>query len=84
MKFLTKSLYLAGLKCPKYLWYASRNQLPEISLYDQHKFSQGREFEKYVKKLFPEGKDLGFLTKRENINETLNLMNKGETILKQL
>jgi len=80
IKFLTKSLYLNGLQCPKYLWFSSRNQLPEISLYDHHKFSQGREFEKYVKKLFPEGKDLGFLAHRDNINETLNLMSKGETV----
>lgn len=80
MNFLTKSLYLAGLQCPKYLWYASRNQLPDTSLYDQHKFSQGKEFEKYVKKLFPEGQDLGDLELSENIKETLSLLGKDETV----
>ncbi len=58
MKFLTKSLYMHGQQCPSLLWYSSRNQLPELSLYDQHKFAQGRDFEKHVKKLFSDGKNI--------------------------
>jgi len=67
MKFLTKSLYMHGQQCPSLLWYSSRNQLPELSLYDQHKFAQGRDFEKHVKKLFSDGIDLGNLNHGENI-----------------
>lgn len=80
MKFLTKSLYMRGQQCPKLLWYSSRNQLPELSLFAQHKFSQGREFEKYVKKLFPNGIDLGNLSHGENIKETQNLIRQGKRI----
>lgn len=80
MNYLTKSLYMSGQQCPRLLWFSSRNQLPELSLYDQHKFAQGREFEKYVKKLFPDGIDLGNLNHGENIRETLNLIHQGKTI----
>ena len=80
MKYLTKSLYMSGQQCPRLLWFSSRHQLPELSLYDQHKFAQGREFEKYVKKLFPDGMDLGNLNHGENIKETRNLIRQGKTI----
>jgi len=80
MKFLTKSLYMSGQQCPRLLWFSSRHQLPELSLYDQHKFAQGREFEKHVKKLFPGGIDLGNLNHGENIKETQNLIRQGKTI----
>jgi len=80
MKFLTKSLYMRGQQCPRLLWFSSRHQLPELSLYDQHKFAQGRDFEKYVKKLFPDGMDLGNLNHGENIKETQNLIRQGKTI----
>ena len=80
MNYLTKSLYMRGQQCSRLLWFSSGNQLPELSLYDQHKFAQGREFEKYVKKLFPDGIDLGNLEQGENIKETQNLINQGKTI----
>jgi len=80
MKFLTKSLYMSGQQCSRLLWFSSRHQLPELSLYDQHKFAQGRDFEKYVKKLFPDGVNLDNLNHGENIKETQNLIHKGKAI----
>ncbi|GAH92593.1 unnamed protein product, partial [marine sediment metagenome] len=80
MNYLTKSLYMSGQQCPRLLWFSSRNQLPELSLYDKHKFTQGRDFEKYVKKLFPDGIDLSNLNHGENIKETQNLIRQGKTI----
>ena len=80
MNYLTKSLYMSGQQCPRLLWFSSRSQLPELSLYDQNKMAQGREFEGYVKKLFPDGIDLGNLEQVENIKETQNLINQGKTI----
>jgi len=53
MKILTKSLYIAGLQCPRLLWYAARRELPEPTIEQLHRFEQGREFEKYAHKLFP-------------------------------
>jgi len=80
MNYMTKSLYMRGQQCPKLLWYSSRNQLPELSLFAQHKFAQGREFEKCVKTLFADGIDLGNLNHGENIKETLNLIRQSKTI----
>jgi len=71
---------MRGQQCPRLLWFSSRNQLPELSLYDQHKFAQGREFEEYVKKLFPDGIDLVNLEHGENIKETQNLIRQSKTI----
>lgn len=80
MNYLTKSLYMSGQQCPRLLWFSSRNQLPELSLYDKHIITQGRDFEKYVKKLFPDGIDLGTLNHGENIKETQNLIHQSKTI----
>lgn len=71
---------MSGQRCPRLLWFSSRHQLPELSLYDKHKFAQGRDLEKYVKKLFPDGIDLGNLNHGENIKETQNLIRQGKTI----
>jgi hypothetical protein len=69
-----------GQQCPRLLWFSSRHQLPELSLYDQHKFAQGRDFEKYVKKLFPDGIDLSDFSYGKNIKETQNLIRQGRII----
>ena len=77
---LTKSLFMSGEQCTKLLWYAQRKELPEITLSDKHKFAQGRDFEKYVKKLFPDGVDLSELKNEDNIKETQKLIEQKKTI----
>lgn len=69
-----------GEQCTRLLWYAQRKELPEITLSDKHKFAQGRDFEKYVKKLFPDGVDLSELKNEDNIKETQKLIGKKKTI----
>jgi len=80
MTLLTKSKYLNGLQCPRLLWFANKKQLPDISLFDEHKFSQGHEFEEYVKKLYHEGVDLDGLRFQDNINKTQELVKEKKTI----
>ena len=80
MAQLTKSLFMSGEQCTKLLWYAQRKELPEITLSDKHKFAQGRDFEKYVKKLFPDGVDLSELKNEDNIKETQKLIEQKKTI----
>ncbi len=80
MSLLTKSKYLNGLQCPRLLWFADRKQLPEISLFDEHKFSQGHEFEEYVKRLYQEGVDLDGLRFQDNIDKTQELVKEKKTI----
>ena len=69
-----------GEQCTKLLWYAQRKELPEITLSDRHKFAQGRDFEKYVKKLFPNGVDLSEFKNEVNIKETQRLIGQKKTI----
>src|SRR3989338_4806444 len=80
MPKLTKSLFMNGEQCTKLLWYAQRKELPEITLSDKHKFAQGRDFEKYVKKLFPDGVDLSELKNEDNIKETQKLIEQKKPI----
>ncbi|MEA3378059.1 MAG: DUF2779 domain-containing protein [Nanoarchaeota archaeon] len=57
MVFLSKSNYLIGLQCPKYLWVIFNNKeiIPEVSAEQQHILEQGLMVENHAKKLFPEG-----------------------------
>ena len=79
-KLLTKSKFMNGLQCSRLLWFADRKLLPEITLFDEHKFSQGHDFEEYVKKLFPSGVDLNGLEFKENLEKTKELVEQGKTI----
>ncbi len=80
MTQLTKSKYMNGLQCLRLLWFADRKQLPEITLFDEHKFSQGHDFEEYVKKLFPESIDLNGLEFKENLEKTKEAVEQNKTI----
>ncbi|MEA2003932.1 MAG: DUF2779 domain-containing protein [archaeon] len=80
MALLTKSKYMNGLQCPRLLWFAHNKQLPEISISDKFRFSQGHNFEEYVKPLFPEGVDLNNMDFKENIDKTEELVKERKTI----
>ena len=47
---------------------------------EQHRFSQGPLFEKYVKQLYPNGAELGGLDFNENIEKTQELVNDNKLI----
>jgi len=59
-KVLTKSKYLNGLQCLKYLWIAVNDpkRIPEPDEQDQFRFDEGHLVGEYSKKLFPNGIDL--------------------------
>ncbi len=80
MAQITKSLFMSGQQCVKLLWHSYRKDLPEITLSDKHKFAQGREFEVYVKKLYPGAVDLKDLRNDENIEKTKELIKQKKTI----
>ncbi len=77
---LTKSKYMNGLQCPRLMWFANKKQLPKPSLSDEHKFSQGHEFEEYVKQLYPDAIDLNGLDFKDNINKTKEAVKNKQTI----
>lgn len=69
-----------GLQCPRLLWFANKKQLPESTLSDEHKFSQGHDFEEYVKKLYPDSVDLNSLDFKENLEKTKEAVEQKKTI----
>jgi hypothetical protein len=80
MVLLTKSKYTKGLQCQRLLWFADRKRLPEVDLMQQHRFDQGPIFEEYVKKLYPQGVELGDLDFNENIKQTQDLIKDKKMI----
>ncbi|HVY01562.1 MAG TPA: DUF2779 domain-containing protein [Candidatus Nanoarchaeia archaeon] len=54
---LTKSRYVTGLKCSKYIWLAFNNseELPKIDDATQHRFDEGHKIGELAKELFPKG-----------------------------
>jgi len=69
---LTKSKYLIGLQCPKYLWtvFNAPESIPKATVSEEFKFKQGEETGELAKKLFPEGIDLSGLDFKDNITKT--------------
>lgn len=80
MTLLTKSKFMNGLQCHRLLWFANKKQLPEITISDEHKFSQGHQFEEYVKKLYPDSVDLTGLEFKENLDKTKQAVENKKTI----
>jgi hypothetical protein len=54
---VSKSKYLAGLQCPKLLWYHfnEKSAIPEVDSSTQALFDSGREVEEYAHSLYPSG-----------------------------
>jgi len=76
VSLLSKSKYLTGLQCPKYLWMQIHEprKIPEVDAVTQYIFDQGHLVGEYAKKLFPGGIDIphdGFM---ENIVTTKKLV----------
>lgn len=61
MIVLTKTQYLYGLQCPKYLWITlhKKELIPKITEKTQHLFDQGHEIGELAKTLFPKGIEIG-------------------------
>jgi hypothetical protein len=77
---LTKSKFMNGLQCHRLLWFANKKLLPKISLSTEHKFSQGHNFEEYVKLLYPNSVDLKNLNFKDNLVKAKELVNERKII----
>jgi hypothetical protein len=58
---ISKSKYMAGLQCPKYLWYLvnKREEIPPPDFVANYIFKQGIQVGEYAKRLYPDGIDIG-------------------------
>jgi len=81
MKVLTKSNYLLGLECPRYLWSVVNK--PDVvkgpSVSDKFNFEQGDLVGQLAKNLFPEGVDLP-TDYIENIKKSEEFLNSGKPL----
>jgi len=57
---ISKSKYMAGLQCPKYLWYKvnAREEIPQPGFVSRYIFEQGILVGEYAKNLYPGGIDI--------------------------
>ncbi len=70
---ISKSRYLKGLQCLKYLWYLvnDREKIPQTDFVGQFVFNQGIQVGEYAKKLYPGGVDLSKIKDfREQLGKT--------------
>ena len=81
-KLLTKSKYISGLQCLKYLWIQINEpeRIPETGIVKQHIFDQGHLVGELAKKLFPGGIDIPTDDFMGNIRQTKKLLNKRKPI----
>ena len=86
MALLTKSKYIAGLQCPKLLWFLinDKDKIPEFSKDAQHKMDIGTEVGVLATKLFPNGISIptddfkaNLNITKENLSQNLPLFEAG-------
>ena len=81
-KLLTKSDYLDGLQCFKYLWVMLNepDRIPEPDTSTQHRIDQGHLVGEWAKKLFPDGIDIPADDFKDNLRQTEELLNKRKPL----
>ncbi|MEK6859900.1 MAG: DUF2779 domain-containing protein, partial [Nanoarchaeota archaeon] len=74
---LSKSSYMIGLQCPRYLWTKihEKEKIPEASEADEWKFEQGYLIQEYAQKWFLDGIDIDTEDFNENLKKTAELIN---------
>ena len=77
-RLLTKSKYLVGLQCSKYLWVMLNepDRIPKPDASTQHRFDEGHLVGEWAKKLFPDGIDIPADDFKGNIKQTEELLKK--------
>jgi hypothetical protein len=75
-QLLSKSKYLAGLQCPKYLWiqFHEPERIPETDVVTQYIFDQGHLVGELAKKMFSGGIDIRTDNLMDNLRQTEQLL----------
>ena len=79
---LTKSKYLIGLECPRYLWitFNQPEKIRKPTLAEEFKFKEGDKVGELAKKLFPHGINLPIDDYDENIKHTKKALIKKKPL----
>ena len=81
-RLLTKSKYLNGLQCPKYLW-VKLNEPDRIPRFDEsmlYRFNQGHLVGEFAKKLFPDGINIPADDFKINLKQTEELLKERKPL----
>ena len=82
-KLLTKSRYVNGLKCSKWLWleFNRPEELPQFSKEAQFRFNEGHQVGEFAKSLFPDGISVKEqLSTLKNDKESRELLSKRKPL----
>ena len=81
-RLLTKSKYLIGLQCSRYLWVKLNepDRIPKPDASTQHRFDQGHLIGEFAKKLFPDGIDIPADDFKDNLRQTEELLKKRKPL----
>jgi hypothetical protein len=81
-RLLTKSKYLVGLQCPRYLWVMLNepDRIPKPDTSTQHRFDEGDLVGEWAKKLFPDGIDIPADDFKDNLRQTEELLEKRKPL----
>ncbi len=80
--FISKTNYLAGLQCFKYLWtlFHEPEKIPVPGKVTQHRFDQGHQVGQLAKTLFPKGIDIPTENFGDNIRLTRQLIEQRKPL----
>ncbi len=81
--FLTKSSYISGLQCQKWIWlkFNKPEELPEVDESTQFRFDEGHKVGELAKTLFPEGTEVkDQLAHHKNDKESRELLKKRKPL----
>ena len=81
-RLLTKSKYLVGLQCSRYLWvmFNEPDRIPRPDASTQHRFDEGHLVGEWAKKLFPDGVDIPADDFRDNLRQTEEILKRRKPI----
>ena len=81
-RMLSKSRYLNGLQCPRYIWvqFHDPERIPGTDPVTQYIFDQGHEAGYLAKKLFPGGIDVPQESFMGNIEKTKELLKESKSL----
>ncbi len=81
-KLLTKSKYLLGLQCPRWLWVAMNDpsRLPPTDDAIQYKFDEGSKVGELAQSLFPGGVDCQVEGFMESIAKSKSMLGSGKVL----
>ena len=81
-RILTKSNFLSGLECPKYLWmiFNQPEKRRKATIADEYKMKEGQIVGEYAKKQYPNGVNIPIGNHSETLRKTKEFLKKKKVL----